>query len=377
MAEVIKKVKGFVNRNGDKFELEPGEHTHTCSEISDFNQQVESIISEFIENDSSEDVPLNIEERLSALESGKSNKNHTHDEISDSEGNQEGHVYIDNQTQGDPIIEFYLKEGSNQKIAQLSLDNIDNLNKALNGQYLTEHQDLSGKADKVSSPVNGHFVGLDSNGNITDSGYSSSSFIAASRGVTDTITGASQTQLVTAGGVYTAIQNALTGSSSVFVTSLPIPSSTYLNVERLYIGTTSTYEFGQTYKCVSESTYSLALNINFGNMNLTAEQYTAFKAWLESDYNVDTSEFPAYGTIKWYSEKGDTGGTLIEGVLFYTKNEENLSASQFVSSIGSASSNTYGLSEDNNSLILPYGGDFSSATTYKWSPKYTLKSDLS
>lgn len=36
--------------------------------------------------------------------------------------------------------------------------------------YLTSHQDISGKADKVSGATNGHIAGLDGNGNPTDSG---------------------------------------------------------------------------------------------------------------------------------------------------------------------------------------------------------------
>lgn len=36
--------------------------------------------------------------------------------------------------------------------------------------YLTSHQDISGKADKVSGATNGNIAGLDSNGNPTDSG---------------------------------------------------------------------------------------------------------------------------------------------------------------------------------------------------------------
>ena len=39
--------------------------------------------------------------------------------------------------------------------------------------------DYSGKADKVSSATNGNFAGLDSNGNLTDSGYSAASFQTA------------------------------------------------------------------------------------------------------------------------------------------------------------------------------------------------------
>lgn len=35
----------------------------------------------------------------------------------------------------------------------------------------TKIPDITGKADKVSNATNGNFAGLDSNGNLTDSGY--------------------------------------------------------------------------------------------------------------------------------------------------------------------------------------------------------------
>ena len=44
---------------------------------------------------------------------------------------------------------------------------------------LTTHQDISGKADKVSSATEGNFAGLDSNGNLVDSGKKASDFQAA------------------------------------------------------------------------------------------------------------------------------------------------------------------------------------------------------
>ena len=44
---------------------------------------------------------------------------------------------------------------------------------------LTTHQDISGKADKVSSATDGNFAGLDSNGNLVDSGSKASDFQAA------------------------------------------------------------------------------------------------------------------------------------------------------------------------------------------------------
>ncbi|MBR4758026.1 MAG: hypothetical protein IK084_04375, partial [Bacteroidaceae bacterium] len=42
--------------------------------------------------------------------------------------------------------------------------------------------DVTGKADKVSSPTNGNFAGLDSNGNLTDSGKKASDFATAAQG---------------------------------------------------------------------------------------------------------------------------------------------------------------------------------------------------
>lgn len=48
--------------------------------------------------------------------------------------------------------------------------------------YLTQHQDISGKADKVSSTTSGNFAGLDSSGNLTDSGSNSSDFATSAQG---------------------------------------------------------------------------------------------------------------------------------------------------------------------------------------------------
>ena len=45
------------------------------------------------------------------------------------------------------------------------------------GIYLTSHQDISGKADKVNNPTNGNFASLDSNGNIADSGHKHSDYL--------------------------------------------------------------------------------------------------------------------------------------------------------------------------------------------------------
>ena len=46
----------------------------------------------------------------------------------------------------------------------------------------TTQIDISGKADKVSSATNGNFAGLDSNGNLTDSGKKAADFATAAQG---------------------------------------------------------------------------------------------------------------------------------------------------------------------------------------------------
>ena len=47
---------------------------------------------------------------------------------------------------------------------------------------LQSHQDISGKADKVSGATNGNFASLDSNGNLTDSGSNAADFATAAQG---------------------------------------------------------------------------------------------------------------------------------------------------------------------------------------------------
>jgi hypothetical protein len=49
-------------------------------------------------------------------------------------------------------------------------------------------QDISGKADKVSNATNGNFAGLDANGNLTDSGKSSSDFLPSNTPIPDEVT---------------------------------------------------------------------------------------------------------------------------------------------------------------------------------------------
>ena len=53
---------------------------------------------------------------------------------------------------------------------------------ALADSAIQEHQDITGKADKVASATNGNFAGLDANGNLTDSGKKAADFATAAQG---------------------------------------------------------------------------------------------------------------------------------------------------------------------------------------------------
>lgn len=56
------------------------------------------------------------------------------------------------------------------------------LKTGLSATVLTQHQDISGKADKVASATSGNFAGLDANGNLTDSGSKASDFATSAQG---------------------------------------------------------------------------------------------------------------------------------------------------------------------------------------------------
>ena len=80
--------------------------------------------------------------------------------------------------------------------------------------YLTEHQDISGKADKVTGGTNGDIATLDANGNIADSGIAASNLVTKSAtsgllkndGTVDT-----NTYLTTVNSLTTEEVNALLG----------------------------------------------------------------------------------------------------------------------------------------------------------------------
>ena len=65
-----------------------------------------------------------------------------------------------------------------EKLSDLT-DDLGNSPTHTHSQYLTSHQDISGKADKVTSATNGNFASLDSNGNLTDSGHKHSDYLTS------------------------------------------------------------------------------------------------------------------------------------------------------------------------------------------------------
>lgn len=92
---------------------------------------------------------------------------------------------------------------------------------------LTTHQDISGKADKVSGATSGNFAGLDTNGNITDSGSKAADFATASQG----------------GKADTAVQDVKIGNTSLVtdnVASLPDATTLVKGVVQLTDSHTST-----------------------------------------------------------------------------------------------------------------------------------------
>lgn len=77
------------------------------------------------------------------------------------------------------------------------------------GTVITQHQDISGKADKVSNSTNGNFAGLNASGNLTDSGHNHSDYQAA---------------LVSGTNIKTVNSTSLLGSGDVSVGTYSKPS---------------------------------------------------------------------------------------------------------------------------------------------------------
>lgn len=105
--------------------------------------------------------------------------------------------------------------------------------------------DVSGKADKVTSATSGNFAGLDSNGNLTDSGKDASDFAVPSTALTATLSSGSWSS----SSPYTQTVSNVTGvtsSNNIIVTLSSTATSTQYNA----------YVYGKI-MCTSQSTNSL------------------------------------------------------------------------------------------------------------------------
>jgi hypothetical protein len=111
--------------------------------------------------------------------------------------------------------------------------------------------DVSGKADKVTGATTGDLAGLDANGNLTDSGYSASSFLQPQTDLTTfdgTMRAGKTVVLATAVAslTVTAIENGYLESNIIFAVSgtaftLTLPTGTKV------AGTLPTFEAGGEY----------------------------------------------------------------------------------------------------------------------------------
>lgn len=163
--------------------------------------------------------------------SGYSTTSHTHGNITSSGALQTTDVTI---ASGDKLV---VTDSSNSgKIARASASfDGSTTNKALTPKgtfetFLQTHQDISGKADKVSSATNGNFAALDSNGNLTDSGHKHSDYLTQHQDISGkadkatTLAGYGITDANISNGVITLGSNTITP-----ITSLPGVFSTSAN----------------------------------------------------------------------------------------------------------------------------------------------------
>lgn len=85
------------------------------------------------------------------------------------------------------------------------------LKSGLSQDVLVAHQNISGKADKVSSATEGNFAGLDANGNLVDSGKKASDFQVA---------GSYKTVQTAVADIATSAATAETGSTVYFLSGI-------------------------------------------------------------------------------------------------------------------------------------------------------------
>lgn len=154
--------------------------------------------------------------------------------------------------------------------------------------FLTSHQDISGKADKVSGATSGHFGGLDANGNLTDSGKKASDFQTAL--TFDSTPTQNSTNPVTSGGVYAA-NNAQNTQIANLKSNAGIVEDGNTASQTIAAGQYVIWK-GVLYTADAAIASGTTLAASGGNKNLTATPNGGL-----NDLNSKFANVPAYATF--------------------------------------------------------------------------------
>lgn len=155
------------------------------------------------------------------------------------------------------------------------------------GTVITSHQDISGKADKVSSATNGNFAGLDANGNLVDSGHKHSDYLTS---FTETDPTVPSWAKASSKPSYT-LDEVSDGSTRKLANYLPLAGGTMTGAIKLTTGVgiqdtgnNNLFVWGGT-NVLSVGFAELSgatLMFRSGNNNLTHRRYTSWSAYTDN-----------------------------------------------------------------------------------------------
>lgn len=211
---------------------------------------------------------------------------------------------------------------------------------------LQEHQDITGKADKVTGATAGNFAGLDANGNLTDSGKKATDFATAAQG--------EKADNAVQKGEDITIEKEIDG----------ITPSTKLDYEGLYIdddeGTTTRTSAGQIHLHVDGTgdAYYEANNIKFEN----ADSGEQIELNLSTGLNFSNSGEQANYTKSGFNATNDGAGAVtldVDGLSIQEQDEEGNLVTKFaVGTDGSVSGDDVTKANFNTWLGTPTEEDF-------------------
>lgn len=260
-------------------------------------------------------------------------------------------------------------------------------------QYLTQHQDVSTKADIVENPVNGNFAGLDAEGNLTDSGHAPTDFASANHNhdnVYATV-GHTHSQYLTQhqdiSGKASKVQRVAIAANSSSVTLQPntmyytsAPRETSLN---LSLATPADNTIANEYRVILEIG-DAAPRIVIGNPNIKWANNTAPVIECNSIYDIRICEdigsfikvnLPVMAQAFEFVDLGLDSGTLWATYNLGVDKDELNSASAWLGSQyawgeverkSSFSYWNYKYRSDDNGSVIPHTGAYT-----KYDPTYT------